>query len=274
MRDIGTLGGPDAVSTTQNATGQITGQSWTNSTPNAATGIPTLDPFLWANGHMRDLGTLGGTIGFANWLNDRGEVVGVSDLAGDQAAHPFLWTNGHMRDLGTLGGGYGFANSVNDRGFVVGGARAADENFHGFLWRNGKMTDLPPVGGLPWAFGNSVNDHGQVVGTEADANGNELSAVLWSGGHGYILNTLIAPSKLHMVSADYINDQGEIVGHGVLNGHQRAFLLIRNPSVPLPPAAARSARFQPAARLPHLGHLCGTTPLPGPCWAARSLVMG
>ena len=115
---------------------------------------------------------------------------------------------------------------------------------------------------------------GQVVGTEADANGNELSAVLWSGGHGYILNTLIAPSKLHMVSADYINDQGEIVGHGVLNGHQRAFLLIRNPSVPLPPAAARPARFQPAARLPHLGHLCGTTPLPGPCWAARSLVMG
>ena len=166
MRDIGTLGGPDAVMTTQNATGQITGQSWTSSTPNPATGIPTLDPFLWAGGHMRDLGTLGGTIGFANWLNDRGEVVGVSDLAADQTAHPFLWANGHMRDLGTLGGDFGFANSVNERGFVVGGAQAADQNFHGFLWRNGKMHDLPPVGGAPWAFANSVNDHGQVAGND------------------------------------------------------------------------------------------------------------
>jgi len=33
-----------------------------------------------------------------------------------------------------------------------------------------------------------------------------------------------------MVSADYVNNQGDIVGHGVLpNGHQRMFLLIRNP---------------------------------------------
>ena len=277
MRDIGTLGGPDAISTTQNATGQITGQSWTSSTPNAATGIPTLDPFLWANGHMRDLGTLGGTIGFANWLNNRGEVVGVSDLAGDHRAHPFLWANGHMRDLGTLGGDFGFANSVNDRGFVVGGARAADKNFHGFLWRNGKMHDLRPVGGLPWAFGNSVNDHGQVAGTEADAKGNERSAVLWSSGHGYNLNKLIAPSALQLVSADYINDRGDIVGHGVLpNGHQRVFLLIRNPSVPLPPAAARPAQDLPAARPPGPGHSCGAMhwkPLPVSCWA-RSLVPG
>ena len=274
MRDIGTLGGPDAIMTTQNAHGQITGQSWTNSTTNPATGIPTLDPFLWANGHMRDLGTLGGTVGFANWLNNRGEVVGVSDLAGDQTGHPFLWADGQMRDLGTLGGDFGFAGWVSERGFVTGGAQAADQSFHGFLWRNGKMHDLPPVGGAPWAFGSSVNDHGQVVGNTTDANGNERFAVLWSGGHGYNLNTLIAPSKLHLVTAEYINDRGEIVGYSVLpNGNRRVYLLIRNPSVPLPSAAARSARDLPSARLPHIGHLCGTTPLPGPCWAARSLVM-
>jgi probable HAF family extracellular repeat protein len=278
MRDIGTLGGPDAVSTTQNARGQITGQSWTNSTPNPATGVPTLDPFLWAHGHMRDLGTLGGTIGFANWLNNRGEVVGVSDLAGDQTGHPFLWARGHMRDLGTLGGDYGFANSVSERGFVVGGAQAPDQSFHGFLWQDGKMHDLPPVGGAAWAFANSVNDHGQVAGLTTNAKGNERFAVLWSGGHGYNLNTLIAPSKMHLVSAEYINDRGEIVGHGVLpNGHERVFLLIRNPSVPLPPAPARSARDVPAARLAHPGSSCGTmqSKLPAVfCWAPRSLAPG
>ena len=46
MRDIGSLGGPDAVSTTLNAAGQITGQSYTSTAANPATGIPTLDPFL------------------------------------------------------------------------------------------------------------------------------------------------------------------------------------------------------------------------------------
>jgi probable HAF family extracellular repeat protein len=274
MRDIGTLGGPDAVSTTQNAAGQITGQSWTSSAPNPGTGIPTLDPFLWTGRHMRNLGTLGGTIGFANWLNNHGEVVGQSNLPGDQTVHPFLWANGGpMRDLGTLGGSNGFANWVNDRGDVAGAAQAADQNFHGFLWKNGHMRDLPPVGGAPWAFANSVNDQDQVVGNETDTNGNELFPVLWSGGHGYDLNTLIAPSALHLVNAEYINGQGEIVGRGVLpNGDQRIFLLIRNPSVPLPPADANPARDLPAARLPHPGHACGTaqwTPIPVPCQVLR-----
>src|SRR5262249_49519875 len=47
IRDIGSLGGPDAVSPTPNAAGQITGQSYTSTAANPATGIPTLDPFLW-----------------------------------------------------------------------------------------------------------------------------------------------------------------------------------------------------------------------------------
>ncbi len=145
-----------------------------------------------------------------------------------------------MTDLGTLGGGYGFASWINDQGDVAGGSLALDQAFHGFLWHHGTMVDLPPVGGAPWAFANGVNDYDQVVGNETDTHGHELIAVLWSGGHGYDLNTLVAPNPLQMVSADYINNQGDIVGHGVLpNGDQRMFLLIRNPCVPLPPPSTR-----------------------------------
>jgi hypothetical protein len=46
---------------------------------------------------MVDLGTLGGTIGFANFLNSRGEVVGSSNLAGDLTHHPFLWSRENLR---------------------------------------------------------------------------------------------------------------------------------------------------------------------------------
>jgi len=49
-----------------------------------------MDPFLWTNGKMIDLGTLGGTCGVVDALNDRGEVVGFSDLSGDEVLHPFL----------------------------------------------------------------------------------------------------------------------------------------------------------------------------------------
>ena len=38
---------------------------------------------------MHDLGSLGGTFGGPDAMNSRGQVVGNSNLAGDQVSHPF-----------------------------------------------------------------------------------------------------------------------------------------------------------------------------------------
>jgi probable HAF family extracellular repeat protein len=251
MRDIGTLGGPDAMPVGINAHGQIAGSSPTEAAPNPSTGFPTIHPFLWQNGHMRDLGTLGGTLATAAGMNDRGEVIGMSTVAGDFCcgAHPFLWNGTKMIDLGGFGGGFGGTNGINQRGDVVGASLTTSGNFDGFLWRNGQLIDLSPVPGTVHAFPQNLNSQDQVVGETDDANFTPIIAALWAGGHTYDLNTLIAPSSLQLVTAGYIDDKGDIVGFGFLpHGTQREYLLIRNPSVPLPakPSAARLARDRPA----------------------------
>jgi probable HAF family extracellular repeat protein len=224
---LGTLGGPDSLGGLLDARGDVAGESFTNSTPNSATGVPTMDPFLWRNGHMRDLGTLGGNFGMSTWMNNHGEVVGFSLLAGDRTGHPFLWSGRRLVDLGTLGGHFAIAFWVNDNGEVVGGSDTGSRAFHGFLWRQGTMLDLPPVPGDRCSQANVINARGQVAGADVDCrNGNNLNAVLWQHGHAYNLNSLIAPTQLHLNEAFFISARGQIACLGTLpNGDQRVALL-------------------------------------------------
>ena len=62
--------------------------------------------FVWQDGKMTDLGTLGGRSSRPRAINERGQVVGESVTASGET-HPFLWQNGKMTDLGTLGGSLG-----------------------------------------------------------------------------------------------------------------------------------------------------------------------
>jgi probable HAF family extracellular repeat protein len=222
MQDLGTLGGPDALALLVNDRGQVAGISYTSSTPDPHTGIPPIHPFLWENGSMVDLGTLGGTIGIGNALNNLGQVVGSLDLAGDATFHPFLWDRGVLTDLGTLGGENGEALWLNDAGEIVGRADVPDsQSHHAVLWKDGAMTDLGTVEDDNCSTAWGINARGQIVGTSsistASGECTAVRAFLWEHGGPMIdLNTRIpADSGLHLVVALSINDRGEIAGIGV-----------------------------------------------------------
>ncbi len=232
LLDLGTLGtGNDAgaVFTFINDRGQIAGASYTNTTANPTTGVPTQDPFFWEDGTMLDLGTLGGVYGAPAALNSRGQVAGNSDLAGDMTEHAFLWDGvGGMKDLGTLGGVFSQADGLTDAGAVVGASTlTGDQVFHAFLWRNGEMTDLGMLPGDCYSGAYAINSSGQIVG-DSFSCAFVPRPFLWESGQMINLQAFVPQASGFTLSEpSSINDRGEIVGYGFLsNGDENAFLLI------------------------------------------------
>ena len=235
MKDLGTLGGPDAWPFFINQFGQIAGNSYTNTSPNASTGFPTLDPFLWTKGKMQDLGTLGGVVGFVQAMNDLGEVVGGSSIAAEPGAcfspagfgfendancHPFLWDGGKLIDLSTSTSGAVPVDvrGINDFGEIVGGGNFSG-NFEGYLWIGGTAIDLGHLSTDCFSEANAINLQGQIVGESFDCSSNNHAAVLWEAGSVVDLNSLVpAGSSLQLVAATAINSEGEIAGNGAPPG--------------------------------------------------------
>jgi probable HAF family extracellular repeat protein len=253
-KDLGTLGGDSSYASDINASGQVVGQA---ALPPGSDGISRdYQAFIYdeANG-MQELPTLPGRDrSGAAAINDSGVVVGTSQCSGSSGSQcaddayrwprAFLYKAGSgMQDLGTLPGGNGSeAVDVNNSGQVVG---TADID-HGSASRafiydeaNG-MQELGTLPGGSRSQAFAINDSGAVIGQGDSAEGYTVP-FLYKDGAMFDLNTLIpADSGWRIMDAHDINNNGQIVGYGQLNGSGRAFLLTPKNTTPQPVDSASS----------------------------------
>jgi probable HAF family extracellular repeat protein len=87
------------------------------------------------------------------------------------------------------------------------------------------MTDLSTLHNHTNSVAYGINDSGQVVGSSGNSRGTS-TAFLYSDGKMIDLNNLLpANSGWFLAEARKINNRGQIVGIGVINGENRAFLM-------------------------------------------------
>jgi probable HAF family extracellular repeat protein len=157
-----------------NKTGEIVGVSQVNGYPMA---------FLYANGTMANIGTLGGHNSYANAINDAGQVVGDS-VAPDANVYAFLFAKGVLYNLGALPNDQGSrANGINNAGQIVGVSNGLQSTAFVYASATGmqSLNALYPgllvngqdsrTGFMSLTDARAINNSGQIVGNGVYWNG-------------------------------------------------------------------------------------------------------
>jgi probable HAF family extracellular repeat protein len=247
---LGTLGGRNSVAYALNDAGQVVGT--------AQTSAGTYRAFEWER-TMRDLGRLGGSQSEAFAINPQGTAAGavvqqnrirawVADrvVSGDegrayainglgQAAGSALvngqivarvWRADEVVDLGTFGG-WAEAYALNDAGWVV-GTSAPEASSGANATVSGKRASSGRI--RQWqrdpAFGLRRGQLQPRSKRSGQAATQHHRAFLWIDGALRDLNDFLPDEAgWTLLEARHVNNRGQIVGYGLLNGAERAFLL-------------------------------------------------
>jgi probable HAF family extracellular repeat protein len=207
--------------------------------------------FIYRNGAMTDLGSLGGYSG-ALAINRSGTAVGFASDTANGFGRAVLWANNSIVDISN--GLESEARGINDFGQVVGEATTPSGAERAFLWDNGTTEYLGTLATGRRSEAFSINNNGDVVGTadvisslsfETNPITHEIiittnyhdHAFLFSNGSMVDLNSMISTnSGWELYNAFGINNSDQIVGWGSMDGgeHIHSFILeVPEPGLPI-----------------------------------------
>jgi probable HAF family extracellular repeat protein len=221
--DLGTLGGPNSWMNWGGISdrGQVVGMSETSVPDPDGEDVCgfgtklTCRPFLWHNGHMSALPTLGGNNGQASDINNHRQIAGTAETTatdfGCPPSHislPVLWEEGKAKPLPTVGSDPdGFAFAINHQGQAVGYSGTCTAALHAVLWENDTASLLPDF--RTGANALAINDQGQVAGTVGSPDGTTQYAALWQSDA--LTNLGLLPGDFGSFASG-INNRSQVVG--------------------------------------------------------------
>jgi RNA polymerase sigma factor (sigma-70 family) len=179
------------------------------------------------------------SIFYAEDINRRGQILGrATPTQGDRRMHSMRWQEGEMIDLSSLDGAESTANSMNDNGTVVGVATIPTKGIRrAFIWENGSTRWLNASNSME-SSGLAINNMGLAVGF-ARAPKERYFACLWKGDGMWDLGNLVdIESGWQLVSAEAINDRGQIMARAVNDKLEQRYYLISLRKLP-PPVPAQ-----------------------------------
>ena len=173
-------------------------------------------------------------------INSNGYAVGSKYRYGLAGSAAMLITPPYSNIVDITGVTFlssGVANAINEQNIIVG--KSDNESASGpyaaaFLYNDGVVENLGTLTGGLRSGANDINDLNQVVGYSESSTGNH--AILWDSTNGMQdLNDLVLAEGWVLSSAKAINNAGDIIGTGLLNGQAHGFLLTSGTLPPPPP---------------------------------------
>lgn len=177
-------------------------------------------------------------------VNNNGDVAGRSFGGNDPVS--FLYRNGVLTNDSPANGGIIKLNNSGQGGGYTGNPAVGPQLIYTpTIWdiTSQTLNSIPvtPLPGLSCGSVSGINDHGMAVGYCFDPNGNGATRAFVYDANANVttdLNTVIDEPGWTLLEANAINNSGQIIGYGILNGAGAAFLLtpfVLKPIVRHPP---------------------------------------